>query len=100
MQTIKVLVALILAGWLAIPAWPGNGGLAYAQSQSGSEMSERERRAMEQKYQEQWDYLEKLNKHQNSTYERMEEAVKHRDDAEQRQKDAERRLREMEQQQK
>jgi hypothetical protein len=95
MKKMSGLVALILAGWLVIPALPGT---AYAQS--SGEMSERERQALEKKYQEQWDYQERLNKHQDSTYERMEEAVKHRDDAEKRQRDAERRLREMEQQQK
>jgi hypothetical protein len=98
MKRRHILVALILAGWLAIPVLPGSGSLAYAQS--GGQMSERERQALEKKYQEQWDYQERLNKHQDSTYERMEEAVKHRDDAEKRQRDAERRLREMEQQQK
>ena len=95
MKKMTGLGALILAGLLVIPALPGNGSRAYAQSGSG--MSERERRELEKKYQEQWDYLERLDKHQESTYERMEEAVKHREDAARRQREAERRLREPEQ---
>jgi hypothetical protein len=94
MKKMYGLVALILAGFLVIPALPWSGSRACAQS--GSEMSERERQALERKYQEQWDYLERLDKHQESTYERMEEAVKHRDDAEKRKGQAERQLQELE----
>jgi predicted Holliday junction resolvase-like endonuclease len=95
MKKMYVLVVLILAGLLVIPALLLSGSRAYAQSGSG--MSERERQDLEQKYQEQWDYLERLDKHQESTYERMEEAVKHREDAERRKQQAERQLRELEQ---
>jgi chromosome segregation ATPase len=96
MKKMNGLVVLILAGLLVIPGPVLSGSQAYAQG--GSQMSEEQRRELEKKYQEEWDYLEKLNKHQENTGERLEEAVKRREDAERRQREAERRLRELEQQ--
>jgi len=89
------LVALIVAGFLIIPVQVLPGTRAYAQS--GSEKSE-ERQRQEQKYQEQWDYLERLNQRQQDTGQRLQEAEKRRRDAERRQGEAERRLQELEQQ--
>ncbi len=91
------LVALIVAGFLIIPVQVLPGTRAYAQS--GSEKSEeRQRQELEQKYQEQWDYLERLNQRQQDTGQRLQEAEKRRRDAEKRQGEAERRLQELEQQ--
>ncbi len=95
MKKMKGLVVLIFAGSLVIPGPAFHGSRAYAQG--GSQMTESQRQELERKYQEQWDYLEKLDKHQENTGERLQEAVKRRQDAEKRQREAERRLREQEQ---
>jgi len=91
----KGLVVLMLAGlWLVQgPGWPGS----QARAQSGSSMTEQQRRELEKKYQEQWDYLERLDKQQEDTGARLDKAVKRRQDAEKRQREAEQRLREQEQ---
>ncbi len=89
------LIAVILAGLLAIPGLSWFGDRAYAQS---SQMTETERQELEKKYQEQWDFLEKLDKRMENTGQRLEDAVKRREDAEKRQREAERRLRQSERQ--
>ena len=95
MKKMNALAAIILTGLLLIPGQLLDGSRAWAQS--GSRLSEQQRRELEQKHQEQWDYLERLDKHQENTGERLQEAEKHRRDAERRQQEAERQMREMEQ---
>ena len=93
----KGLVVVMLAVLWLIFGSPGPGSRALAQS--GSEgLTEQQRREMEQKYQEQWDTLERIQKRQEDTARRLQEAEQRRLDAEKRQREAERRLQELEQQ--
>ena len=93
----KGLVVVMLAVLWLIPGSPGPGSRTLAQS--GSEgLTEQQRRKMEQKYQEQWETLEKIQQRQEDAGRRRQEAEKRRRDAEKRQREAERRLQEMEQQ--
>jgi hypothetical protein len=86
------LVVVMLAVLWLIPGSP-----ALAQSGSGG-LTEQQRREMEQKYQEQWETLEKIQQRQEDTGRRLQEAEKRRLDAAKRQREAERRLQELEQQ--
>jgi len=92
----KTLAVLIISGLLVIPGptWPGGRALA----QGGSQLTEEQRRQMEKKYQEDWEFQERLGKRMENTGERLQEAEKRRQDALKRQQEAERRLREQEQQ--
>jgi hypothetical protein len=94
MNKSRGLTVLILAGLLAIPLPGGPAGTARAQ---GPGMTEQQRE-LQQKRQEQWDYLERLDKEQEDTGARLERARKRREDAQRRQQEAERRLRDSEQQ--
>jgi hypothetical protein len=92
----KGAAAAILAGFLLMPVtfWPSGDALG----QGGSpELTEQKRREMEQKYQEQWETRERIQKRQEDTGQRLKEAEKRRQDAEQRLREAERQMQEMEQ---
>lgn len=89
----KSLTGLMLAGLLLLPGNLGFGGWALAQSGSG-ELTEPQRRQMEQKYQERWETLEQIQKRQEDSGAKLQNADQRRRDAEKRQREAERRLRE------
>jgi hypothetical protein len=95
-KKISGLAACILTVLLTVPGpvFPGSG--AYAQSGSG--LTESQRQELEQKSQEQWDYLERLDKKQEDTGSRLQGAGKRRQDAEKRQREAERQMRQLEKQ--
>ena len=89
MKRMNGALALILAGLLVGPGLFA-GSRVYAQS--GSSLSEQERQEIEKKYQEQWEFQERLDKEQEDTGGRLEKAVQRRQDAERRQREAEQRL--------
>jgi membrane protein involved in colicin uptake len=91
----KTLAGLVIAVLLIIPGLFRPGSLAWAQG--GSQLTEQQRREMEKKYQEEWEFQERLGKRMEDTGERLREAEKRRQDAEKRAREAERRSRELEQ---
>ena len=94
MKKIMGLGAMLLAGLLVIP---GNLWLAsqvLAQSQAPT-MSDKQQQELQQKRQEQWEYLDQKEKKQHPAL-RYQDAVKRQEDAIKRQKAAEKRLRELE----
>jgi hypothetical protein len=96
MKKIMGLGAMLLAGLLVIP---GNLWLAsrvLAQSQAPT-MEDKEQQKLQQKRQEEWEYLDQKEKKQHPGL-RRQEAIKRQEDAIKRQKDAERRLRKLEEQ--
>ncbi len=84
--------AMLLAGLLVIPGNLWLAGRALAQSQAPT-MSDKQYQELQQKRQEEWEYLDQKEKKQHPGV-RYPEAVKRQEDAEKRRKDAERRLRE------
>ncbi|MHB8066446.1 MAG: hypothetical protein ACYDIC_00950 [Desulfobaccales bacterium] len=86
------LGAILLAGLLVTPGNPGRTGQVLAQSESQTDKQQQE---LQQKRQEQWEYLDQKEKKQHPGI-RYPEAIKRQEDAIKRQKDAEKRLRELE----
>jgi len=86
--------AILLAGLLVIPAHLWLAGQVLAQSQAPT-MGEKQQQELQQKRQEEWEYLDQKEKKQHPAI-RYQDAVKRQEDAIKRQKDAEKRLRELE----
>jgi hypothetical protein len=86
-------MVLMAAVVLVLPGYSGPGGRAYAQGGS-SGLTEQQRRQMEQKYQEDWETRERIQKKEEDTGGKLREAEKKRQDAQKRQREAERRSQE------
>lgn len=98
MKKIIGLGAVLLAGLLVIPGNFRLAGQALAQREA-PQMEDKKQQELQQKRQEEWEYLDQKEKKQHPGV-RYPEAVKRQEDAIKRQKDAERRLRELERQEK
>ena len=89
MNRIKAMFIIVLAGLLSTSLTMGPGSRALAQEGS-KPLTEQQYRELQQKRQEQWETLERIQKRQEDTGGRLQEAEKRRLDAEKRKKDAER----------
>ena len=95
MKKVVRLGVIFLAGMLAMPVNTWLASRVYAQS--GSEkLSEKQYQELQQKRQEQWNDLERLQQRQENVGQRRQEGEMRQRDAEKRQQEAERRLRELE----
>ncbi|RJR32919.1 MAG: hypothetical protein C4567_17475 [Deltaproteobacteria bacterium] len=94
MKKIMGLVAMLLAGSLATPGNLRFASQVLAQSQAPP-MTDKQYQELQQKRQEEWEYLDQKEKKQYPGV-RRPAADKRQEDAIKRQKDAERRLRELE----
>ena len=94
MKKIMGLKAILLAGLLVIPGnlWLASQVLAQSQGPTSEEQRQQQ---LQQKRQEEWEYLDQKEKKQHPAL-RYQEAIKRQQDAIKRQKDAEKRLRELE----
>lgn len=88
-----IWLGVLLMTWGSL----GLGNRAWAQGAS-RELSDQQRREMEQRYQEDWETRERLNQRQRETGKRVQDARQRRQDAQQRQREAQRKMQELEQQ--
>ena len=95
MKKLVGLGALLLAGILVIPGYPGLTGRALAQEGS-RQLTDEQYEQLKKKRQEQWQTREDIQKRQEDTGARLQEGVKRSQDAAKRQKAAEQRLKELE----
>ena len=94
MKKIMGLGAMLLAGLLVIPGHLWLASQALAQSEAPA-TADKQQQELQQKRQEQWEYLDQKEKKQHPAL-RRQDAIKRQEDALKRQKDAEQRLRELE----